>query len=113
MKVAAAFQPAETCTRKNPRRGATHENDFTTRNAKTTKKSFFTAKYAKYANKNPGFFHHGWDRMATDTDFSHEANEENEENSSPRTMGNTRTGLAAKKRKRRKTPRRRGNAALP
>jgi hypothetical protein len=34
-------------------------------------------------------FHHGWDRMATDADFSHEANEENEEDSSPGNMRNT------------------------
>jgi hypothetical protein len=36
-------------------------------------------------------FHHGWDRMDTDADFSDEANEENEEDSSSRTTGNTRT----------------------
>jgi hypothetical protein len=35
--------------------------------------------------KTARFFHHGSDRMATDTNFSHQANEENEENSSPQT----------------------------
>jgi hypothetical protein len=53
---------------------------------------FFTAESQ---NQIPGFFYDGRDRMATDADFSHEANEENEEDSSPSWLPAPRSPLSA------------------